>query len=143
MACLQRDVYNALFFYEFIWFVVVVVLFCFALFFQTGFLCVALAVHPRIQSVDQAGLELRDPPISALLVLGLKVCASISWIIYSFGVICLGVFQIRLDTGSPKCNICSVEPHLSHYYVTVKYVCTLYFKKIYFLFFILFFAVTP
>jgi hypothetical protein len=36
-----------------------VFLFCFV--FETGFLCVALAVL----SVDQAGLELRNPPASA------------------------------------------------------------------------------
>jgi hypothetical protein len=45
------------------------VLFCFVLFFETGFLCVALA-----------GLELRNPPASASRVLGLKlglkVCAT-------------------------------------------------------------------
>jgi hypothetical protein len=33
-------------------------------FFKTGFLCVALAAL-ELNSVDQAGLELRDPPASA------------------------------------------------------------------------------
>ena len=54
-----------------------VCLFCF--FFQTGFLCVALvALVPVLELalVDQAGLELRDPPASASQMLGLKVCAT-------------------------------------------------------------------
>jgi hypothetical protein len=37
----------------------------FFLFFETGFICVALA-----------GLELRNPPASASQVLGLKACAT-------------------------------------------------------------------
>jgi hypothetical protein len=45
---------------------------CFVCFSRTGFLCVALA---RTHSVDQAGLELRNPPASASQVLGLKACA--------------------------------------------------------------------
>jgi hypothetical protein len=40
------------------------VLFCFVSFFETGFQCVALAVLEN-HSVDQAGLELRNPPPSA------------------------------------------------------------------------------
>jgi ATP/ADP translocase len=40
------------------------VLFCFVLFFETGFLCVALAVL-ELNFVDQAGLELRNLPASA------------------------------------------------------------------------------
>jgi hypothetical protein len=40
-------------------------------FFETGFLCVALAVL-----VDQAGLDLRNSPASASQVLGLKACAN-------------------------------------------------------------------
>ena len=39
---------------------------------QAGFLCVALAVL-ELKSVDQTGLQLRDPPAS---VLELKVCAT-------------------------------------------------------------------
>jgi hypothetical protein len=34
---------------------------------------------PGTHSVDQAGLELRNSPISALQVLGLKVCTTTSW----------------------------------------------------------------
>jgi hypothetical protein len=51
------------------------VLFCFVLFcfFETGFLCIVLA---GTQFVDQAGLELRNPPVSAFQVLGLKACAT-------------------------------------------------------------------
>ena len=37
-------------------------------FFETGF--------PGIHFVDQAGLELRNPPASVSRVLGLKVCAT-------------------------------------------------------------------
>jgi hypothetical protein len=32
--------------------------------------------YPGTHSVDQAGLELRNPPASASQVLGLKVCAT-------------------------------------------------------------------
>jgi hypothetical protein len=39
-------------------------------FFETGFLC------PGTQFVDQAGLELRNPPASASPVLGLKACTT-------------------------------------------------------------------
>ncbi len=49
------------------------------LFFETGFLCIALAVLELTlfwNSVDQAGLELRNPPASASQVLGLKVNAT-------------------------------------------------------------------
>jgi hypothetical protein len=43
------------------------------LFFETGFLCVALTVQ---ELIDQAGLELRNLPASASQVLGLKACAT-------------------------------------------------------------------
>jgi hypothetical protein len=43
-------------------------------FVWTGFLCIALA-DLGLNSVDQAGLELRNPPASASQVLGLKACA--------------------------------------------------------------------
>ena len=39
------------------------------------FLCIALAVL-ELTFVDQAGLELRNPPASASRVLGLKACAT-------------------------------------------------------------------
>jgi hypothetical protein len=34
---------------------------------------------PGTHSVDQAGLELRNPPASASQVLGLKTCATTAW----------------------------------------------------------------
>jgi hypothetical protein len=54
--------------------VVVVVAVVVVLFFETGFLCIALAVLGL--TLDQAGLELRNPPASASQVLGLKACAT-------------------------------------------------------------------
>jgi hypothetical protein len=51
--------------------------FFFFWFFKTGFLCIVLAVLcPGTYFVDQAGLELRNPPASASRVLGLKACAT-------------------------------------------------------------------
>jgi hypothetical protein len=44
-------------------------------FFETGFLCTALAVL-ELTFVDQAGLELRNLPASVSRVLGLKVCTT-------------------------------------------------------------------
>jgi hypothetical protein len=35
---------------------------------------------PGTHSVDQAGLELRNPPVSASRVLGLKACATTTWL---------------------------------------------------------------
>jgi hypothetical protein len=45
-----------------------------SLFFETGFLCVVLAVLEP--TLDQAGLELRNLPASVSQVLGLKVYAT-------------------------------------------------------------------
>jgi hypothetical protein len=45
--------------------------FLFFWFFETGFLCIALAVLGT-HFVDQAGLKFRNPPASASRVLGLK-----------------------------------------------------------------------
>jgi hypothetical protein len=39
---------------------------------------------PGTHSVDQAGLELRNPPASTSQVLVLKVCATTAWLIYNF-----------------------------------------------------------
>jgi hypothetical protein len=39
---------------------------------------------PGIHSVDQVGLELRNPPASAFQVLGLKACATTAWQFHSF-----------------------------------------------------------
>ena len=44
--------------------------------FETEFLCIALAVLELTHFVDQAGLELRNPPASASQMLGLKVYAT-------------------------------------------------------------------
>jgi hypothetical protein len=50
---------------------------------ETGFLC------PGTHSVDQAGLELRNPPASASQVLGLKACATTP------GSLCLFIGELR------------------------------------------------
>jgi hypothetical protein len=52
-------------------------------FFETEF--IALAVRcPGTHSVDQAGLELRNPPASASRVLGFKACATTARLIPRF-----------------------------------------------------------
>jgi hypothetical protein len=66
------------------------VLFCSFLFFETGFLCVALAVL-ELTFVGQAGLELRNPPASASYVLGLKACAT-SPGLFVCVCVCLSIF---------------------------------------------------
>jgi hypothetical protein len=53
-------------------------------FLETGFLSVALLVSSRTHSVDQAGLELRNPPASASRGLGLKVCATTPSVFLAF-----------------------------------------------------------
>ena len=50
-------------------------------FFETGFLCSPGC--PGTHFVDQAGLELRNPPASASQVLGLKVWATTALAFYS------------------------------------------------------------
>jgi hypothetical protein len=45
---------------------------------------------PGIHSIDQAGFELRNPPVSASQVLGLKLCATTAWLVLNF-MICLMV----------------------------------------------------
>jgi hypothetical protein len=47
---------------------------------------------PGTHSVDQAGLELRDPPASASQVLGLKACATTPGMSSSFVVVLVWVF---------------------------------------------------
>jgi hypothetical protein len=56
--------------------------FFFFWFFETGFLCIALAVLEL--TVDQAGLEFRDQPSSASWVLGLEACTANNWLHFSF-----------------------------------------------------------
>jgi hypothetical protein len=48
---------------------------------------------PGTHSVDQAGLELRNPPASASRVLGLKACATMIYLIY------IAHLKIRLSCG--------------------------------------------
>jgi hypothetical protein len=50
--------------------------------FETGFLCVVLAVL-ELTLVVQAGLELRNLPASASHVLGLKACATTARLSFS------------------------------------------------------------
>ena len=53
---------------------------------------------PGTHSVDQAGLELRDPPASASQVLGLKVCVTAAWRISGFD---LKLFNLFVKSQSP------------------------------------------
>jgi hypothetical protein len=46
--------------------------------------CVCNPGCPGAHSVDQAGLELRNPPASASQVLGLKACATTPAVVYSY-----------------------------------------------------------
>jgi hypothetical protein len=58
------------------------VLFCLFLFLFLFFQDRVFLYHPGCSgthSVDQAGLELRNPPASASQVLGLKACATTAW----------------------------------------------------------------
>ena len=52
---------------------------------------------PGTHCLDQAGLELRDPPASASQVLGLKACATATWLIHIY-LFVLGQMQVRLNT---------------------------------------------
>jgi hypothetical protein len=49
---------------------------CFVLFCFPNRVSLCSPGHPGTHSVDQAGLELRNPPASASQVLGLKACAT-------------------------------------------------------------------
>jgi hypothetical protein len=55
---------------------------CLFWFFETGFLYSPGC--PGTHFVDQAGLELRDPPASASRVLGLKACATTPGFVFHF-----------------------------------------------------------
>jgi hypothetical protein len=63
----------------------------FVLFFKTGFLCSPGC--PGTHFVDQAGLQLRNPPASASRMLGLKACATTARLKSTFGYC---VFQASL-----------------------------------------------
>ena len=52
---------------------------------------------PGIHSVDQAGLELRNPPVSASQVLGLKACATTARLDTFF-------FKVQSHWPSEKCK---------------------------------------
>jgi hypothetical protein len=61
-----------------------ILLFCFSLLvFQDG-VSLCSPGCPGTYSVDQAVLELRDPPASASKVLGLKVCATPALLLVCF-----------------------------------------------------------
>jgi hypothetical protein len=66
------------------------------------FLCVALAVLGT-HSVDQADLELRNPPASASQVLGSKVCATTAQQEISFE---LGKISILQGADTVLCMSC-------------------------------------
>ena len=61
----QNCVLKVFFYDTLVWLV-----WCFVLFYSPG--C------PGTHSIDQAGFELRDPPVSASQALGLMVCATTS-----------------------------------------------------------------
>ena len=91
-------------------------LFCFGWFwfFETGFLYVALAVLEL--TVDQAGLQLRDPPASAFSAGITGVChhCPAHYFFMSFyldgflSLYCLGVFIFQ-SLGEPKCHSTAPE----------------------------------
>ena len=58
------------------------VLFCVCLFVFRDRVSLYSPGCPGTHSVDQAGLELRNPPACASQMLGLKVCATTAWPIY-------------------------------------------------------------
>jgi hypothetical protein len=70
--------------------IIVLFCFCFVLFCLFFFLVFRDRVSvyspgcPGTHFVDQAGLELRNPPSSASQVLGLKACATTVWLIIGF-----------------------------------------------------------
>ena len=68
--------------------ILIFVLFFFCLFFETGFLCVALAV------LELTGLELRNLLASSSGVLGLKACATIARLICLF--VCLFIVFLHV-----------------------------------------------
>jgi hypothetical protein len=63
-------------YYYYYLFIIIIIIFFFFWFFKTGFVSLCSSGCPGTHSVDQAGLELRNPPASASQVLGLKVCAT-------------------------------------------------------------------
>jgi hypothetical protein len=71
-------------------------------FFKTWFPCSASG-YPRTHSVDEAGLELRDSPVSASQVLGLKGCATIAQFkfqCFKTGLVMLWSLPVDLRNGN-------------------------------------------
>jgi hypothetical protein len=63
-------------------------------------------------SVDQAGLELRNPPASASRVLGLKACATTPWPLMTFILLCLSLLKpIHKDKMKAFCRILDFTCH--------------------------------
>jgi hypothetical protein len=88
------------------------ILFYFILFFRDR-VSLCSPSCPGTHSVDQAGLELRNPPVSASHLLGLKACATTAWqfpfllildLIFSqytdfgFGLLLSGNIQLYCET---------------------------------------------
>jgi hypothetical protein len=63
---------------------VIVVLFCFVLFFFRDMVSLCNPGCPGTHAVDQAELELRNPPASASEVLGLKASATTAQLCTAF-----------------------------------------------------------
>jgi hypothetical protein len=67
-------------------------------FFETGFFCSPGC--PGTHFVDQAGLELKNPPASVSRVLGLKACATTPATSVCIYISCLWWFEYAWPTGS-------------------------------------------
>jgi hypothetical protein len=52
---------------------------------------------PGTHSVDQVGLELRNPPASAFQVLGLKACDITAWLIFLLFYHTFVLFCFRME----------------------------------------------
>jgi hypothetical protein len=66
---------------------------------------------PGTHFVDQAGLELRNPPASASRVLGLKVCATTARLFISYIFLCSAAFYsatcyFKIEGTVMPCNYC-------------------------------------
>ena len=78
---LQPQYLFCLFVYLFLFFGFCFVLVWFLVFRDRVSLC--SPGYPGTHSVDQAGLELRNPPVSASQVLGLNTCATTAWLTFT------------------------------------------------------------
>jgi hypothetical protein len=96
-------------------FVFVFVLFCFVLWDRVS-LC--RPGCPGTHSVDQAGLELRNPPASASWVLGLKACATMPGWFSSFlnsTVLCAHFVTLFLSKSVILVSLCTVFTYNIHF----------------------------